>query len=244
VHPSTVEAFCKRFGPVGFKPEAMFATYGIAENTLATACPGPGAGYSTQALRGGAPVSSLGGPLAGQELAVVDEQNQIVAEGVEGEVVVRGACVMKGYFNDEAATRRAIDAQGWLHTGDWGFVEKGSLALTGRKKDMVIKMGRNYYPSDVEGLLGSFAKIKGPAVAFASPNLVEGTEDLILLIENEPLSPEAHKQLVIEINAELLARLGIRADKVVCLAPGSLAASRESAERARLRAAFLEGKLA
>jgi len=230
---------------VGFSAEAMCPTYGIAENTLATSIPEMGGPhFATDSLPDGAKVTSLGTALAGQELAVVDEQGQVVDERVEGEVVVRGACVMQGYYGEPELSRRTIDPQGWLHTGDLGFIADGHLCLTGRKKDMVIKMGRNYYPSDLEGLLAGFGKLAGsPTVAFAVPNLTEGTEDLVLLVESEPLDAGAQKQLGIEINAELLARLGIRADKIVYLAKGALGGSREAAQRGKLRRLFIQGQL-
>jgi acyl-CoA synthetase (AMP-forming)/AMP-acid ligase II len=243
VHPSTVEAFCARFAQAGFNPKAMCPVYGLAENTLATACPDLAEPYRTEPVEGSAPVVSLGGPLAGQELAVLDERGAILPERAVGEVVVRGRCVMSGYHGDEAATRRAIDTEGWLHTGDLGFIVQGRLCLTGRKKDMVIKMGRNYYPSDVEGLLASFKGLAGRTVAFACANPTEGTEDLVLLAETAPLDAEAKRQLGIEINAELLARLGIRVDRLVCVAPAFLGDSHVLERRAQLRRLYLEGNL-
>lgn len=243
VHPSTVQAFCEKFAAVGFDPKAMYPTYGLAENTLATACPDPETPYRTEQLEGQAPVASLGGPLAGQELAVVDEHNQVVGERVEGEVVVKGACVMREYLGNPDATHHAIDEKGWLHTGDLGFITEGRLCLTGRKKDMVIKMGRNYYPSDVEGLLAAFPRLAGgKAMAFASPNLTEGTEDLILVVESDPLDEAARKALATELNAELLGKIGIRADKVVTMAKGGMG-SLDRARRAELRRLYLEGNL-
>ncbi|HEY3447248.1 MAG TPA: AMP-binding protein [Myxococcales bacterium] len=243
VHPSTVQAFCEKFAGVGFNPKAMFPTYGLAENTLATACPSQDLPYQTEQLEGGIPVASLGGPLAGQELAVVDGSDAVVGERVEGEVVVRGPCVMSGYLGNEDATRHAIDEKGWLHTGDLGFITGGRLCLTGRKKDMVIKMGRNYYPSDVEGLLASFPRLAGgKTLAFAAANLVEGTEDLILLVESDPLDEAARKSLTTELNAEMLGKIGIRADKVVTVAKGALG-SLDRAGRAELRRRYLEGQL-
>jgi acyl-CoA synthetase (AMP-forming)/AMP-acid ligase II len=240
VHPETVEAFSAKFAPVGFAKRAMCPTYGLAENTLATACPDPSQPYRMVSLDGQT-VVSLGGPLAGQELAVMDPGGAIVNEHTVGEVVVRGPCVMAGYFHNEVATREAIDSQGWLHTGDLGLVSDGQLCLTGRKKDMVIKMGRNYYPSDIEGLLASLPNALR-TVGFACANRVEGTEDLVLLVESPPRDPDATKQLTLEVNGELLAKLGIRADKLVCVPPGSLGEAGPT-RRAELRSRYLAGTL-
>ena len=72
----------------------------------------------------------------------------------DGEVLVRSPCVMRGYLDDPAATAEAIDAQGWLHTGDLGCLDdRGRLRILGRKKDMFIVGGFNAYPAEIEGFL-------------------------------------------------------------------------------------------
>jgi acyl-CoA synthetase (AMP-forming)/AMP-acid ligase II len=82
----------------------------------------------------------------------------------DAEVLVRGYSVMQGYFDDPAGTAEAIDADGWLHTGDLGsFTESGRLKIVGRKKDMFIVGGFNAYPAEIEGFL-----MEHPAVAQAA----------------------------------------------------------------------------
>ena len=82
----------------------------------------------------------------------------------DGEVLVRGYSVMQGYLDDPVATAEAIDADGWLHTGDLGnFTEAGRLRIVGRKKDMFIVGGFNAYPAEIEGFL-----LEHPAVAQAA----------------------------------------------------------------------------
>ena len=82
----------------------------------------------------------------------------------DGEVLVRGYNVMQGYFDDPTATAEAIDADGWLHTGDLGeFTDSGRLRIVGRKKDMFIVGGFNAYPAEIEGFL-----MEHPAVAQAA----------------------------------------------------------------------------
>ena len=85
--------------------------------------------------------------------------------GEPGEIVCRGYNVMLGYFEDEAATREAIDAGGWLHTGDIGVMdERGYLRITDRKKDMFIVGGFNVYPAEVEGMLHEHPAVAQVAV--------------------------------------------------------------------------------
>ena len=82
----------------------------------------------------------------------------------DGEVLVRGYSVMQGYLDDPVATAEAIDADGWLHTGDLGsFTDAGRLRIVGRKKDMFIVGGFNAYPAEIEGFL-----LEHPAVAQAA----------------------------------------------------------------------------
>jgi acyl-CoA synthetase (AMP-forming)/AMP-acid ligase II len=97
------------------------------------------------------------------EVRCVDRSGKEVPRGEPGEVVVRGYNVMKGYFEDEAETAKAIDADGWLHTGDIGVMdERGYLRITDRIKDMFIMGGFNCYPAEIENLMygsGMFSQV-------------------------------------------------------------------------------------
>lgn len=105
--------------------------------------------------------TTVGRPLPGVEVQVVDDSGEEQETGHPGEILVRGFNVMKEYFDDPDATGRAIDAQGWLRTGDVGYVgADGNLRITDRKKDMYISGGFNVYPAEVEGLI-----LHHPAVA-------------------------------------------------------------------------------
>jgi fatty-acyl-CoA synthase len=98
---------------------------------------------------------TVGRAMPGIEVRVIDPETGLpVPAGVQGEVCCRGYNVMKGYYNNEAATAEAIDAQGWLHSGDLGVMdEEGYLAITGRLKDMIIRGGENIYPREIEEFL-------------------------------------------------------------------------------------------
>jgi acyl-CoA synthetase (AMP-forming)/AMP-acid ligase II len=109
--------------------------------------------------------NTCGKALPGTELICADAQGHPVPPGEPGEVLLRGYHVMQGYFEDEAATREAIDAQGWLHTGDVGVMdERGYLRITDRLKDMFITGGFNVYPAEVERLLSPHPAIAQVAV--------------------------------------------------------------------------------
>ncbi|MGI8335560.1 FadD3 family acyl-CoA ligase [Actinomadura scrupuli] len=108
--------------------------------------------------------ATAGRPLPGLEVVVADRAGRPVPPGTEGEVLVRGYTVMKGYFDEESETAATIDADGWLHTGDIGVIdESGRIKITDRIKDMYIVGGFNAYPAEIETVLS-----RHPAVAQAA----------------------------------------------------------------------------
>jgi len=132
--------------------------YGLTEcGGVATICD-PADGAETVA-------TTCGKALPGTEVRCADEQGNTVPAGQPGEVLLRGYHVMQGYFEDEAATRSAIDAEGWLHTGDVGVLdERGYLRITDRLKDMFIVGGFNCYPAEIERMLAEHPAIAQVAV--------------------------------------------------------------------------------
>ncbi|MFZ5608040.1 MAG: AMP-binding protein [Pseudomonadota bacterium] len=106
-------------------------------------------------------VASVGRAHPFIEAKIVDESGRILARGQQGELLVRGYSVMRGYWGDEARTAEAVDAGGWMHTGDLAiFDEDGYCAITGRLKDMIIRGGENIYPREVEEFLYRHPKIQ------------------------------------------------------------------------------------
>jgi fatty-acyl-CoA synthase len=94
-------------------------------------------------------VVSCGAPIAGHEVAVLDAAGRPLSDGCEGEIAVRGPSITPGYFDDDRETA-AVYRDGWLHTGDLGFVSGGQLYVTGRAKDLIIIAGRNFHPQSIE----------------------------------------------------------------------------------------------
>ncbi|MFD2415483.1 AMP-binding protein [Amycolatopsis pigmentata] len=167
VHADTLRAFANRLAPSGFRPEAFLPSYGLAESTLAVALAPRDTGVRTltvdadrlaadRRVSGPAPATrritelvSCGFPVAGSEIRVVDERGLDCADGVEGEVVVRGPSLADGYFGAPELTER-VWRDGWLHTGDHGLRHAGELYVTGRGKDLIVINGVNYQPQDIE----------------------------------------------------------------------------------------------
>jgi fatty-acyl-CoA synthase len=95
------------------------------------------------------------------EIKIVDTDGRVVPRGITGEFCTRGYSVMLGYWNDEEKTREAIDAAGWMHTGDLAVMDdQGYVNIVGRLKDMVIRGGENIYPREIEEFLYSHPHIQ------------------------------------------------------------------------------------
>lgn len=109
--------------------------------------------------------NTSGKPGPGVEIRIIDDAGHEQAQGSPGEVTIRGFLVMKGYFNDDAATAKAIDAEGWLHTGDVGYFDQdGNLRIEDRMKDMYICGGFNCYPAEIERYLSRHPAVGHVAV--------------------------------------------------------------------------------
>lgn len=144
------------------RDELGFATivtgYGLTESTGTVSMCRPGDDPETIAR-------SCGAPLPGVEVKVVDADGVEVPRGSEGEILVRGYNVMRGYLDDPQATAAAIDADRWLHTGDIGTMDtRDYLRITDRKKDMFIVGGFNCYPAEIESLISAHPAIAQVAV--------------------------------------------------------------------------------
>lgn len=137
--------------------ETIAQAYGLTECVVATLSrPNEDLAHAAQ---------TTGPAVAGIEIRVVDPEGDDVPTGQDGEILLRGDVVMLGYFEDEAATRAAIDDDGWFHTGDVGQLdEHGCLKITDRLKDMYIVGGFNVYPAEIENVLREHPAVNESAV--------------------------------------------------------------------------------
>jgi fatty-acyl-CoA synthase len=165
----SVETFLAHFGPAGFAPTAMLPVYGLAEATLAATFPplerGPVFDWVDRAALAGQRVAvpasrtdpgarglvSVGRPVLGMSVRIADSGSGApLVDRQVGEVQLRGPSVTIGYAGDAAAPPPPFSVDGWLRTGDLGYLAGGELYITGRIKEMIILRGANYYPDDVE----------------------------------------------------------------------------------------------
>lgn len=210
VHRATLAAFERRFAT---RPGTVLPVYGLAENTLGVCFsddPAPATDLSWE----GRAVPTVGPPLPGVEIKVLAE------DGRAGEIAVRGASLMSGYYRDPDATAAALQ-DGWLRTGDLGVVHQGRLYVTGREKDLVIKNGRKFHPYDIERVVAAAVDSPpGGVAAFSVPNQDTGTEDLIVLAELRRRAEGGDAERT--IRGRLIEELGVRPEHIRLLGPGAL----------------------
>ncbi len=202
VAPAVLRRFSERFARNGFDSRALMPVYGLAEAALAVSFTPAGRGPRTLSA-GTRELVSVGAPLPGVQIDVRD-----------GRIFVRGPSVMKGYYANPEATRSTL-IDGWLDTGDLGFVQDGELFVTGRAKDLVILRGKNYAPQEFEDALDGVDGVRpGCAAAIGFPT-AEG-EELVLLVETDGPAD------VDRIRSRVLEQTGVRPWEIHLLTPGTL----------------------
>ncbi|SMG65909.1 AMP-dependent synthetase and ligase [methanotrophic bacterial endosymbiont of Bathymodiolus sp.] len=172
---------CREFNaalkPFGFKETVIFPVYGLAEASLASAFTDPGDQVqsifinrehlqlgdhimlSSAEQADSLEMVLLGTPVSDTGLTIADNAGQELAELTLGHVLIRGDNVTKGYYDDTELTLETINAEGWLDTGDIGFIYQQQLVLTGRFKDLIIVNGQNYHAHDLEQLCEALPEI-------------------------------------------------------------------------------------
>jgi len=136
-----------RAGREIFGFDVFLTSFGQTESTALVTVNYPEDSFETIAR-------TVGRPLPGVELKISDPEGNAVPQGESGELLVRGPCVMQGYFEEPEQTAATIDADGWLHTGDVGCIgEDGTLRILDRLKDVVIVGGFNAYPAEIENIV-------------------------------------------------------------------------------------------
>ncbi|MFJ8492632.1 class I adenylate-forming enzyme family protein [Streptomyces sp. NPDC094038] len=150
--PASAELLTRFEARYGFP---LVEGYGLSEATC---------GSTVNPVAGPRRAGTVGLPFPGQEIRIVDATGAEVAPGEDGEVLVRGRNVMRGYLGRPQETARVV-VDGWLHTGDIGHVDpEGYLTLVGRSKDMIIRGGENIYPKEIEDVLASDPSVLEAAV--------------------------------------------------------------------------------
>jgi long-chain acyl-CoA synthetase len=143
---------------------------------------------------------SIGTPIEGVEMKVVDDDGNEVPQGEPGEIVIRGHNVMKGYWNRPEANEEAIDSEGWFKTGDMATVdEDGYFFIVDRKKDLIIRGGYNVYPREIEEVIYEHPAVREAAVVgVPHDELGEEVGAAVAVKDGEELSEEELREYVKE----------------------------------------------
>jgi thioester reductase-like protein len=220
VKPDTYTRFLEAFQPYGLKSESFYVAYGLAENTLAVSLGGRNiVSVSKRALAlgkarmttevsevGGAmQIVSCGTSLPGLDLKIVDPEGHFpVRPGCTGEIWVAGSGKCQGYWNNPELTLKQFRARlvddtpyedGYLRTGDMGFIHAGELYVCGRIKDMIILRGQNYYPQDIENVVEKSSNLirQNCVVAFQIKEDSEPALAIVAEVKSIKALPEARK---------------------------------------------------
>lgn len=239
----SVEAFLDHAAPAGFRPEAMMPVYGLAEATLAVTFPPLGrpptadwvdreqlarTGRAVPVARGTAGargVIGLGRAVHGMSVRVAEpEDGTVPGDRAVGEVQVRGASVTTGYLAAPGVRSDLFTADGWLRTGDLGYLVAGELYLTGRIKDMMIVRGANYYPEDVESAARVETGVyKRRCVAFVAAEPGSGDpERMVLVAETAVDDADERRRLAAGLRGRVSAATGLGDLEVHLLPPRSI----------------------
>jgi acyl-CoA synthetase (AMP-forming)/AMP-acid ligase II len=241
VNPDTLERFAEKFGPYGFKRGSMLPVYGLAENAVALTFPpvgrpprvevicretlrsdGVAALVSESECDDSQPLRSVsvGSPIPANEIRLVDDDGHEVSERIEANIQFRGPSATEGYYRNPEATDTIRTADGWTRTGDRGYLADGELFITGRRKDLIIKAGRNLDPAEVEVLAAEVDGIRrGCVAAIGVPNPSTGSEDLVVVAETRVKGADARKRLAAEARKRISSVTKVSPDEIVLVPP-------------------------
>lgn len=245
VRAATLARFAESFAPYGFDAGTLYPAYGLAEATLMVSGGRRGEGWHTRpvsraALERGAIAAPAdagdvydavlcGRAVPETAIAIVDPQSSVhLGKDAIGEIWVRGAAVPAGYWNNSGATAATFESVldgegGWMRTGDLGFLDgDGNLAITGRRKDMLIVRGMNHYPQDIEQTVAACH----PALA-ADGAVFQAGEDSSFIVVAQEVERQVRRDLPVEdivgaVREAVSREHDLAVKDVVLLRPGAL----------------------
>jgi len=262
IDPRTVEDFVAAGAPFGMPPGSAFPAFGMAEVAIAGTFPPPGRGMVVDTVDRrvletegyAAPVRDdaehargfvrLGKPVPGLEIRIVDpEGGRQRREREVGELEIRGTSVCSGYYGRPELTAELFH-DGWLRTGDLGYLVDGELVLCGRIKDVIIVAGRNVFPEDIERACHDVDGVRAGNVIAFGVETAKGREGLVVVAESRPADGGDLGPIRAAVHERVRAVAGVPAKDVVLVAPGTLPkTSSGKLQRALCRRRYLDGHL-
>ena len=257
IRTGPLRAFAERFASVGFSEKAFVASYGMAEATLALSMAPLGGGLKVERLdverleqheavvtddaERSREFARNGPALPHHELEVRDENGVLLPERGVGRIYARGPSLMREYFEQPAETARVLSADGWLDTGDLGYLIDGEIVITGRGKDLIILNGRNIWPQDLEWT--AEAEVdglrSGDVCAFSIP--AEPEDQIVVLVQARGGDAAARAAMVEKITGVLRLRHQVETQVQLVGAHALPQTSSGKLSRSKAKAAYLAG---
>lgn len=252
VRPDTMAGFLKKLEPYGLKAEHFLPCYGMAESTLGLTFDQTGKGIRVaapdreDAAQPAEPVVCCGTPIVDTEVRVVDPEHetQILPEGKQGAIQARGPSIFAGYYRDERSTENTF-LDGWLKTGDLGFIRNGELYITGRAKEVLILRGENVMPHDIEWQVEE-VRGRGGAERSGAFSVMrqDSGEEPALVVETSVTDPEALKDLENQIRSRIGRVMSLVLADLVFIRRGQLPKTTSGKiKRGQLKEDYLQGKI-
>jgi fatty-acyl-CoA synthase len=259
IRPDVMQAFVDCFAEAGFKASAFCPSYGLAEATLAVSLMPPGEGIRLELveeteLAGGEDrdrerprrfraIVNCGKPVTGMAVEIRDADGNPLPDRGIGKLFVRGTSVMAGYFRDPESTAACLTADGWLDTGDMGYLSNGYIFIVGRAKDMIIINGRNHWPQDIEWAVEQLPGFKSGDIAAFAITASSGEETPAVLVHCRVSDPGERGRLRDDIRERVRAITGIT--PVVELVPPRTLPRTSSGKLSRTKARnrYLSGEI-
>jgi fatty-acyl-CoA synthase len=257
IRPDVMQAFVDAFADAGFKASAFLPSYGLAEATLAVSIMPPGEGIVVELvaetdLSGDVPredrpqrfraIVNCGKPVRDMRVEIRSEDGSILAERTIGKVFASGPSIMTGYFRDDISTAACLK-DGWLDTGDMGYLSDGYVYIVGRAKDMIIINGKNHWPQDIEWAVEQLPGFKAGDIAAFAITTPGGEETPAVLVHCRTTDPVERKRLHDAIRDKVRSITGMNC--VIELVPPRTLPRTSSGKlsRAKARNLYLSGEI-
>jgi fatty-acyl-CoA synthase len=258
IRPDVMQSFVNAFADAGFKASAFLPSYGLAEATLAVTVMPPGEGIRVELVEeerlSGSPrdlsrparyraIVNCGKPVKDMEVVIRGENGGTLKDHQIGKVWCRGTSVMHSYFRDPEATEACL-VDGWLDTGDMGYMAAGYLFIVGRSKDMIIINGKNHWPQDIEWAVEQLPGFNHGDIAAFSIEMENGEETPAVLVHCRVSDPVKRIELRNEIRDKVRAITGMNC-VIELVPPKSLPrTSSGKLSRAKAKKLYLSGEIA
>ncbi|WEK41735.1 MAG: fatty acyl-AMP ligase [Candidatus Sphingomonas colombiensis] len=257
IRPDVMQDFVDAFADAGFKASAFLPSYGLAEATLAVSIMPPGEGIRVELVEetqlSGVPagqdrpqryraIVNCGKPVRDMAIEIREEDGTPLPERAIGKVWCAGPSVMVGYFRDADATEACMK-DGWLDTGDMGYMSDGYIYIVGRAKDMIIVNGRNHWPQDIEWAVEQLPGFKQGDIAAFAITTPGGEETPAVLVQCRTSDDAERSRLRDEIRDRVRAVTGMNC--VIELIPPRTLPRTSSGKlsRAKARNLYLSGEI-